>query len=223
MTRYIVIILLIGLVSCSSFNGRIEVRDNGCDTTMHNSKKVFLVNKSINKKYRFTVKVTETINERKKSYRTSFITLEPGDEIFLGCDSRSELLNFPTKRVPIRIDSIVNFENKSSVLCTYNDSILKYNLDWKIVYNNQEVPLVDVKEAALMSGMNINEYLKKTKMLIEIPESSVEYNDSLNAYPRKTLWLNVEDTTKPRAKNIYEYEFNLTGQVELKNTGIKTK
>lgn len=223
MTRYIILILLVGLFSCSSFNGRIEARDGGCDKTLTNSKKVFIVNKSINKKYRFTVKAIETINNKEKTYKTTFITLEPGDEQLLGCDSRSELLNFPKKKIPIHVDSIIDVEDKSAVLCTYNDSILKYDFNWKFVYNNHEVDLSDIKEAALKSGMTISEYLSKTKMLIEIPENLTEYDDSLKKYPRKTLWLTVDDTSKLRERNLYKYKFELTGQIELKEADTKNK
>lgn len=221
MTRYIILILSVGLFSCKSFNGSIEKRDLGCDSTIVDSKKIFLVNKSSDKKFKFTIKATKTTNEKANDYSTEFLVLEPGEEIFLGCDGKKEFLSFPKKKIPVQIDSILDVNNKSAILCTYNDTILKYNFDWHFVYDNKEFTMTDLKEGALKSAMTISEYLRKGKILIEIPENSTDYDNSLEIYPKKTLWLNVDDLTKPQKINVYRYKFEITGQVEVRNRKSK--
>lgn len=80
-----------------------------------------------------------------------------------------------------------------------------------------------LKEGALKSGMTISEYLRKAKILIEIPEGSTDYDNSLKAYTKKTLWLNVDDSSKLQKQNIYRFKFEITGQVELQDNKTKTK
>jgi len=77
---YFISIMLI-LLSCS--NGKIEFRR---DTTFCKGDGAeFLVNKSKNKKIQFTIRqnpANQATNVSTKTY-----TLNPGDEIFIGCNS----------------------------------------------------------------------------------------------------------------------------------------
>jgi len=68
--------LMICLYSCSKkLDGKIEVREKN---------KVYLVNKSTDKSFLFTVKTTSVINDSVYNYKTQRIELVPGDEAYLG-------------------------------------------------------------------------------------------------------------------------------------------
>jgi len=84
--RYLHLIIWLSLFGCSNIDGSVEKRDSGCNEVDATSKKVFLVNNSTSKTYQFTVKKIEIKNDINKSYSTDLHILEPGDEIFLGCD-----------------------------------------------------------------------------------------------------------------------------------------
>ena len=84
--RYLNLIIWLGLVGCTNIDGFVEKRDSGCNELDADSKKVFLVNNSSSRTYQFTVKRIEIKNDTNKSYSTDIHILEPGDEIFLGCD-----------------------------------------------------------------------------------------------------------------------------------------
>lgn len=94
------------LVSCgSSIKGEIEYRndnkdcygydlDGNVDYAMNpdeyrdknsESKSAYLINKSLDKPYEFTIKEVETIDDTIINYRTTKIKLSPGDEKWLGC------------------------------------------------------------------------------------------------------------------------------------------
>ena len=108
MTRYLKIFTITLLIcSCNNLKGRIEKRDNGCDG-VSNSKKVFLVNDSKTELCQFTVKYIETINDKNNEYSTQLITLQPGDEKYLGCDiSYSEQKYLSTKKIQLmEIDNV---------------------------------------------------------------------------------------------------------------------
>src|SRR5689334_8207588 len=93
MNRLVVCILITGLSSCSKLDGIIEKRDM-CFETLKNSHVLYLVNTSPDKKFRFTIRRTETRDNKYTSYSTSFHILEPGDEERLECDTWLEPQKF---------------------------------------------------------------------------------------------------------------------------------
>lgn len=107
-------ILLCFIVSCNDnkLNGKIEFRDEKVNCNPNNQttsatnqepntiqRVVYLVNKSIDKTYEFTVKVTKIINDTTDSYYTIKHELAPGDEEFLSCKEYLEGDKFYTKEV----------------------------------------------------------------------------------------------------------------------------
>lgn len=216
MVRYLMIILSCGLFSCSSFDGVIEKRDKGCNTELPNSKKVFLVNKSSNKKYKFTIKSTETANDTSKEYSTQFVVLEPGDETYLDCDEKLGVQLFDKKKIPSTIDTVIFIDNHN-MMCTNDTSLLKYNLPFEFIYNEKDVSLEDVNEAAQESRLPITEYVVKAGMFICIPKDNIEYEKKhITGDTKEKIIVIVDDLSKPLPRIHYKKEFEIKGQIEIK-------
>ncbi len=215
-TSYLMIILACGLFSCSSFEGSIEERDHGCENELPNSKKVFLVNESPTKKYKFTVKSTETANDTFKAYSTQFFTLEAGDEIFLGCNEKLGTKAFGIKKIPVRIDTTMFLDNHT-ILCTLDTSILKSNLPLEFIYNENIIPLEDVNKAAYESQVSLSDYVVKAGMFVCIPRKNI---DHATGKTKEMVLVVINDFSAPLPRTHYKTEFTITGQVQI-NEKIK--
>jgi hypothetical protein len=97
--RYFNIFFIFALFSCNNPKGAIEERDNGCFAELKDSKKIYLVNKSRDKIFQFTCKTTAITNDTVKTYATKIYTLDPGDELYLGCSESLSEQEFGVKKV----------------------------------------------------------------------------------------------------------------------------
>lgn len=106
--------------SCSKINGKIEKRANG---------QIFLVNTSLNNKYKFTVKRTEIKNDTIETYSTEIIQLAPGDEVFLADYETASPLTFPTIEKSIFRTLHSNVSETEIGMAGNIDSLLKKMID----------------------------------------------------------------------------------------------
>lgn len=70
-----IIITTIGICSCNSLDGKIDIRQNNS---------AYVVNTSEEKTKRFTIKKTRSLDNKDYKYFTEVIQLPPGDELYLG-------------------------------------------------------------------------------------------------------------------------------------------
>jgi hypothetical protein len=112
MKQFFPTILLVAFYSCNNSNGKIEERDNRCFDELKDSKKIFLVNKSRDKTYQFTYKMTQTVNDTVRNYETYIITLALGDERYLGCSEMLDKQYYQKKKVIVIIDKEQANRNK---------------------------------------------------------------------------------------------------------------
>ncbi|OHC84117.1 MAG: hypothetical protein A2546_05600 [Sphingobacteriia bacterium RIFOXYD2_FULL_35_12] len=74
----------------------------------HENKSAYLVNKSTNKAFEFTVKVIQTLDDTISSHRTFKVMLAPGEEKWLGCTKYFGDVNFANAIVDTTIPKVVN-------------------------------------------------------------------------------------------------------------------
>lgn len=119
--------LVILLYSCSNkLDGKIETR---------NGDKVYLVNGSPTKAFKFTIKTTTITNDSLYQYQTDIIQLSPGDERFLGTPR-----HITTEYHP---DNSSNFD---SAIKAYNDGKIKLPAG-AVLINTDTIPkFMTIKE-----------------------------------------------------------------------------
>ncbi len=127
MRKVFIISFLIFLISCDdTFLGEIEYRNDNIDCYGKkyddsylsefnqdlkidpDNKSAYLVNKSSNNTYEFTVKVIQTLDDTISNHRTFKIKLAPGDEKWLGCTKYFGDANFANATVDTTISKIDN-------------------------------------------------------------------------------------------------------------------
>jgi hypothetical protein len=189
MRHFTIIIATIIFTSCNDSKGYIDKRDGGCVSELKNSKKVFLVNKNRNKIYQFTCKITETINDTGKVYTTIIRTLDPGDELYLGCsESISEQLYGSKDTTEIQ-DKIEDEKSFQQILKTGKKTKGKHTYDYE-------------------KSKNYNPF--------EEFNTSLGTDTIINGKKLKIITHKTEDYSVKLPRKLTKYEYEITGEVELK-------
>lgn len=191
--RHLAIILCLALTSCSGMIGTIERRDKGCDESLTDSKKIYLVNTSTSTKYQFTVKSIGTINDTIKSYGTNLFVLEPGDEKYLGCDKWLGEIKYPKKEA----------RGKNGFPTV------------KMVFPDKSVGDIKIEDykSALNAGAKLSSKLVWGGDNIGL---LFTYDTIING--QNEVWINYQiiDSMNPLQRDRYKVEYKVTGQKEFK-------
>jgi len=226
--KYLFFSLLIFHISCnSSLDGKIEKRQRKCGK-VEESHSVYLVNASSNKKLRFTIKKTETINDTIINYVTFQEELEPGDEYELGCDKIIGESKFKSLNLALQFDTIIHVKNQYSgetkYYCTKDTSLLKYSFDYEVIFDDKHIVDKSWLKQSLLENKQISlkEFLPESKLFIGIKDNILTMNENLTRQNGKlTATLNCIDLNSKLKSDIYKYKFEVTGQIE--STDKKSK
>lgn len=195
--KYLFIILLPILYSCNKLDGKIETRNKG---------KVYLVNASTTQTFKFTVKTTSITNDSIYNYQTKIIELAPGDEVFLGNKYEVSQIEYPDKNITIFQTYPVDISLPKGATLLNGDVLL---------------PPPPKKKYDFSS---FDKAIKKNKSREDIAfknafEKSLEDNDTIiNGEHLKYTYstIIIKDTLHPYPINRYKYNYEVTGQVEIK-------
>lgn len=215
ISKITILALVVLCSSCSELEGKIEKR---------NSNKLYLVNNSKTKEFRFTVKKTKITNDSIFEYSTSQSQLAPGDELYLGNENEVSEKQYPTiEKKMLKTYEIVGedyFEETKTIngIRYYKDD----NGDW------QQIPKFDPnkKYESVDELPDLNKGKKITVTfddeLLPIPPSRLK-DTILNGKKYKYLYTseNVKDSLHPFRQTHYKYIYVVTGQVEIKNDKSK--
>lgn len=150
----------------------------------------YLVNKSSSKKYRFTVKRTEIQDNKFHTFSTELIELSPGDERLLGPKSFKTNIKYPVKEKQI-LDTYKPLTNEE--INIEKERIKKEKRNG--TYNPFVFSKLYFEELFMHSSDTIiNGQKLKYRFITE------QYNDTLHPFPIK----------------FFRYEYDVTGQVEIK-------
>lgn len=188
------IILCLIFFGCSGLDRSIEKRDIGCNETITDSKKVYLVNKSSNKIYQFTVKRTEIINDTTKTYSTSLHVLEPGDEIYLGCDQFLSEIQYFKHNIRRKTD----FPTAKMVFPDYSIGDIPINQYKKALEHGAKL-----SSDSIWGGNEIGKYLTYDTLINGVHELYVSYE--------------IIDKTKKMPRDRFKIEYEVTGQIDFKD------
>lgn len=181
--------------SCSKIDGTIEKRTND---------EVYLVNKSVNKQFKFTVKTTTLTNDSSYSYEIRFIELAPGDEFYLGKTTSvskpeyplidAQVLKYYKPKKRPTLPGMVELDAPSFLLDTLNYV--------RLIFPDGSIAAIKKTDAknALEGGAHI---LKDTIVNAEKVE-------------RYYTIEKVKDSLHPLPLIHYAYKYEVTGQVEIK-------
>ena len=201
------------IISCKSFNGKIEKREY-CDANFEKSQKLYLVNKSTNKTFRFTIRQTEIINNSLKEYSTELLTLEPGDEVYLGCEESIGVQKYNKVKIPVIIDTVV-LENTPKYY-TLDTSIIGYDYYPDFFYKSYIYRFYEVKIAAYKRGIPIKDYVDRYKLYMEIPTNLiVDFSDSEIKRINDTLIISLIDYSAPLNRDKINFEYKITGEMQI--------
>jgi len=148
--------MLLIFCSCNRLDGKIDPRDKN---------KVYLVNESITKTFKFTLKTISITNDSIYNYQTKIIELAPGDEVFIGNKYEVSKPEYPLINVPIFVTHPIDL-----------------NL------NEDGLPIRKSKSSSFSSAFY--ESIKERDTVIngkslKYSYSTIQMNDSLHPYPIK--------------------------------------
>lgn len=151
--------------------------------------KVYLVNASTTNTFKFTVKTTSITNDSIYNYQTQIIELAPGDEILLGNKNEVTAIEYPT--ITTYIFKKVSAKEKIKSEMSGQEMFYSMPADKAIFHYNNEGYLIPERQLndTIINGINVKYYYQ-----------SISNKDTLHPYPRK----------------YYKYEYEVTGQVEVK-------
>lgn len=220
MTKGICKITILALVvlcsSCSELEGKIEKR---------NSNKLYLVNNSKTKEFRFTVKKTKITNDSIFEYSTSQSQLAPGDELYLGNENEVSEKQYPTiEKKMLKTYEIVGedyFEETKTIngIRYYKDD----NGEWHPIPKfDPNKPYKSVDELPDLNNKGKKITVSFDDEGLPIPPSRLK-DTILNGIKYKYYYTieNVKDSLHPFPQIHYKYIFTVTGQVEIKNDKTK--
>lgn len=168
------IAITFGVISCGQLSGEIDIREG----------RAFAVNNSSSKKYQFTVKCEMIKNDSICDYSSSIITLNPGDEVYLGL-----------------VDSLTE-----QIYSDKRDSVLKFN-EWKQL-KKPAAQRIGIKPDP--SDLIENAEYQENLSIQYHPDTFINgirhkywYEDTV--YP---------DKSKPIKRDRFHRKFSVTGQIE---------
>ena len=196
--------------SCSELDGTIEKR---------NGTKMYLVNNSKKKEFRFTIKTTKITNDSIFEYSTSKSQLAPGDELYLGNENEVSENQYPTiEKKLLKTYEIVDkdFFQETKVVNGvhyYKDKkdnwyqVPKFdpNKPYKSVYELPDLRSVLFDEEGFPFAIS---FLKDTVL-------------NGKNYKYRYIVENAKDSLHPFPQIHYKHIFIVTGQVEIKNDQTK--
>lgn len=169
------------LLSCGNkFEGQIETRPGN---------KIYLVNQSGSKEYKFTLKTTKVTNNSTYDYNTQIIELAPGDEILIGHKNEVSAIEYTEKEEQVFII----------------DSMERENMHLAIRDKLNNTSDNEFKKA----------FLASVKGDIDIKGKDTIINGKHLKYHYS--FIRIKDTLNPLPVNRYEYNYEVTGQLEIKN------
>lgn len=180
MKYFLYIAFVLTLCSCNKLDGKIETRDKN---------KVYLVNTSETKAYRFTLKTTSITDDSIYEYKTQLITLQPGDEMFIGSKSGVSQVEYPKK------DSIVFQTHRP-----------KRNWDFSVYEKEAKKKDKDISQEDIEFSYAFEKSIEGRDTVIN--GKQLMYNYNTVPYP---------DTLHPYPVKRYKYKYEVTGQVEMKS------
>lgn len=190
--------LLVFCISCNQLDGAIEHRIGN---------KLYLVNKSKTKEFRFTVKVTKIINDTLVEYSTRQNQLAPGDELYLGNENGISEKQYPTIEKKILKTYLFKVLNDKFY---YKDKKGDWYEQTKFDPNKtyETVGVLPDLRPDLIDKEDLSSYILLLKDTV-IDSKVYKYHYIIE---------NVKDSLHPFPQIRYKYIYAVTGQVEIKNT-----
>ena len=234
MKQFIPIISITLFFSCSKFDGYIEERALSKSDSV---KSYFLVNKSSDKKFTFTIKETSLINKTSSSYKTNFYTLEPGEEVSIGKNFTYSDLSYQDTFIVTSYDTLIDIVDYGQKIKHFDDSknsltekfyeengvVKREGYDYKNKYyiNNKEVD-----EDLFWNEYSAENIRKAIKSEIDeefyrnqyLADSAKLYRRSKQGKIETIIFIkpkgHISKIISPRIKTTYNYE--ISGQVLIK-------
>ncbi len=196
--------------SCARQDGLIEKRDANCFGELNSSSKIFLVNNNRSKKFKFTCRVTEIINDKAKNYSTIFQILQPGDEIFLGCSEKISPQLYGEK------DSLILYSQEQYYTALERKKLIKTDERLEAILkgikeeNKKQPKLKDSQKAR-----NHNPFAKSNSLL-QIDEILEARDTIINGKRQRYKTFRIIDYNNKLPRTHTKYEYEVTGAFELK-------
>lgn len=175
------IVVATAINACGNkLDGKIEIRDKN---------KVYLINQSKTKVYKFTIKTTSTTNDTIKAYKTEFVELQPGDEKYIG-----------NNKVEIQVPVIERWSYPPGIDTPKTPMVISY-IDFSARVKKKYPEYKDVEDMLLTQ-----------KIIEKYPEykNVVYFGDTIKTYS-SNITVDI-----PTVVNNVKYDYEVTGQIELK-------
>lgn len=138
MYKYLIpVAILLLFISCNKgLDGKIETRSGD---------KMYLVNTSPEKPFKFTIKTTEIANDSTNEYYTAIIELAPGDEKYLGTAkapttelSRDEVIGEKRDNILRQFRNANIMDSSAEIKLTTQEVSMNYKYEYRIT-GQQEI------------------------------------------------------------------------------------
>jgi hypothetical protein len=142
MKQLIFIVIIFTFYSCNKLDGKTEIRDKN---------RVYLINSSETKTFKFTLKTTTITNDSLYSYKTEIIELAPGDEIFIGNKNAVSKIEYPD--IDITVADTIKLEGddgtplKKAILKKYFDQLWGEDTTINGKHIKIRYPIITIKDS----------------------------------------------------------------------------